>query len=94
MSFYRLYLSKALEVLFQGSRTIDTILGKGIMRTNPRCIYTPNLVFLTQKVYEICYGHNYSRNDVKVNSDPKIVLDVFCLANVNINTLSAYFNGI
>ena len=26
------------------------------MRTNPRCKHTPNLVFLTQKVKEICYN--------------------------------------
>ena len=40
-------------------------------------VHTPNLGFLTQKVYEICYDTIILEtwSEVKVNSDPKIELD-------------------
>ena len=41
---------KLWRSFFQQSRTIGTILVKGIMRNNPRCIHTRKSGFLTQKV--------------------------------------------
>ena len=43
----------------------------------PRCIHTPNLGFLPQKMLEICSVHDYSRNWVQGqgHSDPKKVSD-------------------
>ena len=41
----------------------------------PRCIHTPNLIFLCQIIQEICSGHDYSITEVRGqgHSDPKMV---------------------